>query len=910
MSEEKKRLPDDLTAEERNSHIVKKSCNTKLNGSRLQQSCPGSTPFKSSTAPFTAPSALMNIPRWVLHKNKVPHSFSADAKSSRLYKIDPTKVGVNYLTFEQAVNAVNTFKGKIDGIGFALDKSVAPIVCIDIDGKDNPYIDTLFKDLMDTYIEISPSGNGYHVWFIDNELEGISGRRTDGLEIYASKRYITFTGNKLNGVKNDLATHNGLTRNLIFKLFDNDRADQTIDFNNFDFNTPPDMPDDALIAAINNSNDFMLKHLLFDGKISDYKSHSEADWHCVLKLCFWTNGNAGQIERLFYNSSLADRDKWQERQDYRRRTIVRAIAAWDHQFYKPKGGGNKMQSEFTVTIDGSEIAFRNPQGYRVDVDKGIFKYETDKETDDTTCKLICSNVVIPFRSVVNVDNNLCSVELAFKTKLGWKKAVLSNVCISTTKDIVSLSKFGLRVNSLNARKLIAFFDAFTSTNEDRIKVIPAYSQIGWHKDALFVYPIETQDYILDTASAFDITKDFEPTGDRENWLSVYGNFKRYKYFRLAVAAALAAPLLKILHIRNMTLQFWSQSGNGKTAILKFADSVYKNPLPLFKFGSSSNAIEARCLSLCDLPVCVDELKVADRDKKARNTIDVFAHLIEGGASKGRATVEGELCEIRKFRTIAIITGENPLTSFNSDMGIKRRTLELHCNDIFPKTNGSKANNEASTLHTFAENNYALVGQEWIKLITDEEKQDAIRDKFRQLRDKLVSTRPDAFIDHCNLLAACATADYFFNKHILEEEEEPDSEVILEIDREFTAEEDEKDTARAFDFIIDWYNINQGYFVDANKADEDTHTVKYGWIIDKGEPSECIAIIPNVLRQALEQAGFNATKTFTELALENLIESQIRADNKKMRVTIVKRIQNVGVKSVIAIPAEALNRVNI
>ena len=851
---------------------------------------------------LNAPNTLKSLPRWVLHKDKIPYLF--DGKNE-LYKADVTPSGINFLTFDQAVSALDTFKGKIDGIGFALDKSVAPIVCIDLDGKDNPYINAVFERLKKTYVEVSPSGNGFHVWYLDNELEGISGRRIEGLEIYASKRYITFTGRKLNGFGDEPAEQNGLTRQLLFELFDNEQADQSIDLDSVDFNAPADIPDDNLISAISHSNDYVLKGLLFDGKISGYKSHSEADWHCVLKLCFWTNGNAGQIERLFYNSPLADRDKWQEREDYRRRTIVRAIAAWDHQFYKPKGGCNKMQSEFTVKIDGKEIAFRNPQGYRVDIDKGIFKYETDKETDDTTCKLICNHVVIPFRTVVNVDSNLCSVELAFKTKRGWQREVLSNVCISTTKDVVNLSRFGLRVNSLNARKLIAFFDAFIAANEDRIPLIPAYPQIGWRNENLFVYPVKTNEYILDTASAFDITKDFEPTGDRENWLSVYDNFKRFKYFRLAVAAALAAPLLNILHLRNMTLQFWSQSGNGKTAILKFADSVYKNPLPLFKFGSSFTAIEARCLSLCDLPVCVDELKAADRDKKARATIDVFAHLIEGGASKGRGTVEGELCEIRKFRTIAIITGENPLTSFNSDMGIKRRTLELHCNDIFPNSNANKADNEASTLHTFAENNYALVGQEWIKLITDEERQDAIRDKFRQLRDKLVSTRPDAFIDHCNLLAACATADYFFNKHIAEEEE-LDSEVLLDIDQQFTAEEDEKDTSRAFDFIIDWYNLNKVYFVDADDEEEE-RTVKYGWILNKGKPTESIAMLPTVLRQALEQAGFNATKTFTELALEGLIESQFRSDRNKHDYSVVKRIKNVGSKRVISIPTEVLKR---
>jgi len=72
---------------------------------------------------------------------------------------------------------------------------------------------------------------------------------------------------------------------------------------------------------------------LWAGDISSYPSRSEADLALCGKLAFYTNGNSDQIEQLFNQSGLA-RDKWLNRQDYRKQTIDKAIAGiqdfYDH----------------------------------------------------------------------------------------------------------------------------------------------------------------------------------------------------------------------------------------------------------------------------------------------------------------------------------------------------------------------------------------------------------------------------------------------------------------------------------------------------------------------------------------------------------------------------------------------------
>lgn len=88
-----------------------------------------------------------------------------------------------------------------DGLGFVLNGD--GIVCIDldhciVDGQVNAEAQALLDSLPETYSEISPSGNGLHVW---GYAKMDSGRRftRNGLsvEIYPSGRYITMTGKAL-----------------------------------------------------------------------------------------------------------------------------------------------------------------------------------------------------------------------------------------------------------------------------------------------------------------------------------------------------------------------------------------------------------------------------------------------------------------------------------------------------------------------------------------------------------------------------------------------------------------------------------------------------------------------------------------------------------------------------------------
>ena len=86
------------------------------------------------------------------------------------------------------------------GLGFVLNGD--GIVCVDLDhcldgrGRALPLTIELLEGLPDTYIEVSPSGDGLHVWGFGSVRRG---RVTPGVEVYGTGRYITVTGRRWRG---------------------------------------------------------------------------------------------------------------------------------------------------------------------------------------------------------------------------------------------------------------------------------------------------------------------------------------------------------------------------------------------------------------------------------------------------------------------------------------------------------------------------------------------------------------------------------------------------------------------------------------------------------------------------------------------------------------------------------------
>lgn len=90
------------------------------------------------------------------------------------------------------------------GLGFVLS-DVDDIVCIDLDHCLNPltgrlalWAAVILRDAGATYVEVSPSGDGLHIWGRADVRQGRRIRRPDGtaVEVYGTGRYIAMTGRR------------------------------------------------------------------------------------------------------------------------------------------------------------------------------------------------------------------------------------------------------------------------------------------------------------------------------------------------------------------------------------------------------------------------------------------------------------------------------------------------------------------------------------------------------------------------------------------------------------------------------------------------------------------------------------------------------------------------------------------
>jgi len=151
----------------------------------------------SDINPDNIPRELKEIPQWILwgyiYKDGKIEKVPIDPKTGAWISAHDPK---NWLTFEEAIKYSKELKL---GIGFDFTENLG-YVFIDLDHvyKNGIIEDPRIKSIMenaDTFIEISPSGEGFHLFFKCPKFD-FGSTRIEGLpiEIYDKARFSTFTG--------------------------------------------------------------------------------------------------------------------------------------------------------------------------------------------------------------------------------------------------------------------------------------------------------------------------------------------------------------------------------------------------------------------------------------------------------------------------------------------------------------------------------------------------------------------------------------------------------------------------------------------------------------------------------------------------------------------------------------------
>lgn len=143
----------------------------------------------------------MEEARWLRHRRKVPVQVDGRAASST----NPR----TWTTYEAAARSRTG-----DGLGFVLAGD--GIACIDLDhcligDVLEPWAQEIVDRCPRTYVEVSPSGTGLHIFGL--ATVGV-GRNMGGIEFYDRGRYMTVTGRRFGSFPRTLADISGLIASL------------------------------------------------------------------------------------------------------------------------------------------------------------------------------------------------------------------------------------------------------------------------------------------------------------------------------------------------------------------------------------------------------------------------------------------------------------------------------------------------------------------------------------------------------------------------------------------------------------------------------------------------------------------------------------------------------------------------
>lgn len=556
--------------------------------------------------------------------------------------------------------------------------------------------------------------------------------------------------------------------------------------------------------------------------------------------------------------------------------------------------------EIPEAVKGAPVNLRQPEGW-IYSDKGISRIDEKEYTP----KMVCRTPIILTQRLKSLETGEEKIEIAFKRDGEWHRAIYPRSTIFTARAITVLADLGCTVTSENAKQVVRFLSALEAENIDIIQKADATSTFGWQPGRRFI-PGREQGIVLDIdPSQKGMAAAYCRNGDMEHWIRTMAPHRERDKFRFILAASFAAPLLRILKQRIFFVYNWGGSKGGKTAALKAALSAWGDPDRLMvNFNATQVGLERTASFYCDLPLGIDERQLAGKNQES---LEKTIYMIASGTGKIRGSKGGGLQAIHQWRTVALATGEEPLSTETSQTGVSTRVLEIYGGPFDDEK-------QASLMHQEAPMNCGWAGPEFIEeLIGIDERE--ICDKYEEMSKYVTSISQGKSGSHVAGIAAVALADSMIDSWFFSGENRDQEEAKCDQNEEKSDQKSQKrnetlqirndswerakqmaasilqeqmnsDTGdvneNAVQFIVDWVLSNRLYF--GEKA--------IGTCLGTtSESGNIVYIFPSTLNQALTKAGYSPRKTLKYMAERGLITSVERSDHKGKTYQITKRFDN-------------------
>ncbi len=316
-----------------------------------------------------------------------------------------------------------------------------------------------------------------------------------------------------------------------------------------------------------------------------------------------------------------------------------------------------------------------PSGYVLD------RSGLHRMTQDTAAE-VSPLLVVPCRRIRNHSTQEEMLELAFWESGRWRTLQVKRSDALDTKRIVQLSDYGFPVSSINSKEIVRYHHDVLAANRETKPVEEVSEQLGWVGDSSFLLQEVISDqpgqirFRANNAGERQICVSLSPAGIFEEWSQVVSMISQYPKALVALYASFAAPLLRILKTDNLLVDFCGLTSTGKTTCQRIAASVWGNPDErssssfIRNWDTTKVGLERTLATLNDLPCIIDDTKTADS-----RSLERFIYLLVNGQGRMRGSKTG-LARNANWRTVAISSGEAPMTAYSISLGSMARIIPI------------------------------------------------------------------------------------------------------------------------------------------------------------------------------------------------------------------------------------------
>ena len=219
---------------------------------------------------------------------------------------------------------------------------------------------------------------------------------------------------------------------------------------------------------------------------------------------------------------------------------------------------------------------------------------------------------------------------------------------------------------------------------------------------------------------------YTTSGTVDSWRESVGRLAFGNYSMMTgVAAALAAPLIGLAGADGFGIHLYEQSSAGKTTTANVASSLYGNPdvLRLTWYGTALGlANEAAAHN--------DALMPIDEIGQGADPVEVYksAYALFNGTGKLQGAKEGGNRDLKRWRTVAISTGEMDLETFIASAGRKAkagqlvRLLNIPMRRAVRFHEHANGKHHADALKDAYQHHHGVAGREWVKWLADHQQE--------------------------------------------------------------------------------------------------------------------------------------------------------------------------------------------